>query len=103
MDAGDVLGKEWSGHRFRVAVAKSFGQGALVVGTPITSGSLEITKKLIAQRCEVNPHAGSWDEGWKLGMEEVAYQLIWELSCEGRGKPTHTALLPRYFCHLCEL
>jgi hypothetical protein len=41
--------------------------------------ALEITKTLIAQRCEANPRTWSWAEGWKLGMEEVVYKLTWEL------------------------
>jgi hypothetical protein len=40
--------------------------------------ALEITNGLIA-RCDEDPRTGSWDEGWKLGMEEVAYRLNAEL------------------------
>jgi hypothetical protein len=47
--------------------------------------ALEITRELIEQHCEQIPRTGSWAEGWRLGTEEVAYKLTWELHMvEGR-------------------
>jgi hypothetical protein len=40
--------------------------------------ALEITKQMI-EACEKIPPCWSFREGWKLGMEEVAYQLNSEL------------------------
>jgi hypothetical protein len=59
--------------------------------------ALEITRGLIARRCEEYPRTWSAAEGWKLGMEEVAYRLEWELhySPQEPGKPGE--------CHHCPL
>jgi hypothetical protein len=32
-----------------------------------------IVERLLETRCEEAPRAWSWEEGWKLGIEEVAY------------------------------
>ena len=42
--------------------------------------ALAIVETLMAQRCAPNSRAWSWDEGWMLGMEEVAYKLRWAIS-----------------------